>query len=266
MNEAQNLLVKRGRNMECGIKRNQNRRQQRMMPLADSLRELQELGSAVDLSVATAGSRSCNLEIQQSGCIYDSKFFELENGRTGCMMDLDCYVHTSSPIHIVDVELRFPWKSKDHLFQWLTPHEVIAKNRGDKSTSSYKVYRFPGKSGLELPAEDVINGRLLEKKMLPARHPICGWLLATGGSMPARMLNGGWIDASLVITTWGYTELCQPIRLWTERLERRRRSALRTYDLFENRIEARVLDNTVQTRLAKSVVSKLGGGQQHAGD
>ena len=252
--------------MNCGIVRNQNSSMRRLTPLTDSLRELQQLGCPVDLSVAMVEARPCNLEVQQSGCIYDSEFFELEDGRTGLMMDLGFYNYTWRPFHILDVDLRFPWKSKAHLFEWLTPHEVSAKNRGDQSTSSYEVYRFPGKNGLELPAGDVINSRLLEKKMLPARRPICGWLLATGGLMPRHLLNGGWIDVRLVITTWDHTEFCQPIRLWTERLERRHRSALRTHDLFENRIEGRLLENTVQTRPSKSAAPKVGGGQQQAGD
>jgi hypothetical protein len=264
MNEKRRFHTKGKSEMGSGILRNQNKYQRRFMPLADSLREFAEMGSPVDLSVATEEFRYLKVEIQQSGGIHDSKVFELEDGRTGWMLDLEIYIHTWRPIYLVEVELKLPWKTNDYLFEWLTPLKITAKNRGEKAISSYEIYRFPGKSGLELPAEDVINNRLFEKKMLPARRRICGWLLATGGPMPRNLLNGGWIEPRLVITASDHTEFRQPIQLWTERLERRARRAPRTIDLFGNRIAGRVLENTLQTRPSKSAVSKLGGGQQQA--
>ena len=67
--------------MDSGTRRNQNRTRQRIMSLRDSLRELAELGSPVDLSVATEESRPCKLEIQQVGGMHESRLFELEDGR-----------------------------------------------------------------------------------------------------------------------------------------------------------------------------------------
>ena len=82
--------------------------------------------------------------------------------------------------------------------------------------------------------------------------------LIAGGRMPSDLFHGGWIDAGVVITTWGHAEFCKPIRLWTERLGRKRRSAPRTLDLLGNLIQERALENTLQTRPSKSVVAKLG--------
>ena len=61
--------------MTTGIIRNQNRHQERTLRLADSLRELNEHGSPVDLSVATEESCRGKLEIQQSGGAHDSNVF-----------------------------------------------------------------------------------------------------------------------------------------------------------------------------------------------
>jgi hypothetical protein len=238
--------------MNSGIRKDQSHSQQRMMPLAESLRELQELGCPVDVSVATAQSPYSYVAIQQSGCIHDSKVFELEDGRTGWMVDLEICNLTSRSVYIVQVDLRFPWE--DDSIEWLIPHTIKAKNRGDKAASSYEVYRFPGKYGLELPAEDVINNRLLEKKILPARHPISGWLLATGGLMPRNLLNGGWVESRLVLTVSDHTQFCQPIRLWSERLERKRRSTPRTHDVFGKRIQGHIFENILQTRPLNSSV------------
>jgi hypothetical protein len=221
------------------------------------------LGSPVDLSVATQEFRSPEVEIWQSGGVNDSYVFELEDGRIACILDAGVCTHTSKPIYIEDVELRMPWKST---FQWLTPHKVTSRNRRGAATSSYEEYRFPGRNGPELDSKDVINHVLIERKILPARRPICGWLLAIGDLMPRHLFRGGWIDAVLVITTSDHTEFCEPIHLWIERSERRRRSAPRTLDLFGNRIDGQVLESTLQARPSKSAVSKLGGGQQQASD
>jgi len=74
--------------MDCGIIRTRNRSNERTMPLADSLRELQELGCPVDLSVAMVEPRSCKLEIQQ-GEPQDSKIFDLEDGRVKSIGSLE---------------------------------------------------------------------------------------------------------------------------------------------------------------------------------
>jgi hypothetical protein len=256
MYEAKKTLSKKEACMDSGIIRKQNEPQRRMMPLAHSLGELAKLGSPVDLSVAREEPLFCKVGIQQLGGIHESMIFELKDGRFGCMMDLELCNHTPRSIHHADMKLQLPWKSRDHSLEWLTPREIIAKNSRGATISRYQVYRFPGKNALELPAEDVINDAVVEKKMLPARRPVSGWLLAIGGLMPRHLFHGGWIDAVLVITASDHTELRKPIRLWTERLERKHRSTPRTVDLFGNRtIEGRVLENTLQSRRPKPAVA-----------
>ena len=112
----------------------------------------------------------------------------------------------------------------------------------------------------------MINNAVVEKKMLPARRLVSGWLLAIGGVMPRDLLNGGWIDALLVITASDHTEFCQPIQLWTERLERRRQSAPRTLDLFGNRIAGRILRKYSSNSAAEISGFEAGNGQQQVSD
>ena len=81
--------------MYSGIIKSQNRHQERTAPLADSLRELQELGCPVDISVGREEFRLSKLEIQQSGGAHDSNVFELEDGRFAFMLDLELYNHAS---------------------------------------------------------------------------------------------------------------------------------------------------------------------------
>jgi len=226
------------------------------MSLRDSLRELAELGSPVDLSVATEESRRCKLEIQQVGGIHESRLFELEDGRIAYMVDLEVCNHTSRPIHIEDIELRLPWKDKDHL-EWLIPHTVAVKDRKNRTTISYEEYRFPGKNGLELPADTVINRTLTERKIVPPRRPVCGWLLAIGGMMARDLFFGGWVDAILVIRTRDRTEFSEPLCFWSDRLEHRR-PALRIRDVYGTLIGKGLFEGTRESRLTKSAVSNVG--------
>lgn len=193
--------------------------QERTISLSDSLRELAELGSPVDSSVA-ANSRPSRLEIEQTGGVAESKVFELENGRMGYMIDLSIVYQASRPAYISDVELRLPWADQDNCFEWLRPHEVALTNR-QKKTVRFEEYKFPGKCGLEIELDEVINRTLIEKKVLPPRRPISGWLLAIGGLMPAHLFHGGWINAEVVITTSDQAQYIEPICLWTDCLNAR---------------------------------------------
>jgi len=142
--------------MDCGIIRTRNRSNERTMPLADSLRELQELGCPVDLSVAMVEPRSCKLEIQQ-GEPQDSKIFDLEDGRFAFMFYVELYYHKSRPMHIADIEMRWPWQNAGYALHWLTLRTVTVKNRQNSESSSCQEYRFPGNHGWVFEADDVIN-------------------------------------------------------------------------------------------------------------
>jgi hypothetical protein len=224
--------LRREEKMNLRIRRNDSRSRQRITSLGESLKEFATLGSPVDLSVVTEETRMCKLEIQQVGGIHDSMVFQLKDGRIAYMVDLEVCNHTSKPIHIADVDLRFPWKDEDHPLQWLVARRISTKNGQDRTTAGYLEYRFPGKNGLELSSDVVINHTLVERKILPPRCPVGGYLLAIGGRMPRDLFHGGWVNASLVISTLDRAEFCESIQLWTDRPNQKQRP-VRACDLHE---------------------------------
>jgi hypothetical protein len=208
----------------------------RIMRLEDSLRELAKSGSPVDMAVVAEESAGERLEIEQFGNPEDNRIFELEDGRTGYMLTVCVTNQTSKSMYIDDVELRLPWEER--LFEWLLPHTANFKDRKKNKTSSYEQYKFPGKNGLELPAEDVINHVLTQGTRLLARRPARGWLLATGGPMPNDLLQGAQINSTLVITTSDHVKHGNQILLWIERLQTRPTRPERTSSLFERPVVA----------------------------
>ncbi len=211
----------------------------RIMSLQSSLEELAELGSPVDLSIVKTQSEHLGLEIEQANGVHDSRIFQLENGRVGYMLDLVITNQTSRPIYVIDRELRTPWE--DDLFDWLTPQERTIQYRSRKPDKSYELYRFTGRNGLELPANEVINEALTEGKCLSPRRPIRGWLLAMGGTMPVTLQQGQWTDVNLVITASDHVEHTKKIRLWTERLEVRPKLVRRSSSLYDDPIRGAVI-------------------------
>lgn len=201
------------------------------MSLGHSLKELANLGSPVDLAVAAIESASDQLEIEQSGNSEDNKIFELEDGRTAYMFSVGLTNQTSKSIYIDEVALLLPWEQG--LIEWLPPHTITYKDRKKTKASSYEQYRFPGRNGLELPTEGVINHALTPGARLFARRPVRGWLLATGGLMPKGLLQGAEINSTLVITTSDHLEHRKEIVLWGERLQNRPTRRNRTSSLFE---------------------------------
>jgi hypothetical protein len=124
----------------------------------------------------------------------------------------------SRTIDLIDVELQPPWEGSR--FQWLTPVEV--KSQGQGKPRSYRVYRFPGKHGLQLEYCDVLNHHLLERRKLPGKRRLEGWLLGVGGLMPAWLRHGQWLDMTFTIIGADRTEYARKICLWTERLYSRK--------------------------------------------
>jgi len=191
-------------------------RERRINSFRDSLQELSQLGSPVDLAVATQQLRSRGLEIEQSG---ESPIFELANGRIGYMLDICLVNQTSRAMYLLDLELLLPWDEK--LFDWLQPETRKIKNYKERSSWDCKQYRFPGRAGLDLPFEQVINHELTPNQRLPSYRPISGWLLGIGGLMHPSLFHGGQIAATLVITTSDHAEHPAPILFCVERLERK---------------------------------------------
>jgi hypothetical protein len=208
----------------------------RITALEDSLKELAELGSPLDLAVEMPEFPSCHLEIEQSGNPEDNKIFELEDGRTAYMFCVGLTNQTSKSMYIDDVDLLSPWEPG--LIEWLPPHTITYKDRKKTKASSYEQYRFPGRNGLELPFEEVINRALTPGARLFTRRPVRGWLLATGGLMPKGLLQGAEINSTLVITTSDHLEHRKEIVLWGERLQNRPTHRNRTSSLFERPAKA----------------------------
>ena len=188
----------------------------RFSSLKESLLELSQFGSPVDLELAQEEPRCRRLEIEQSG---DSRIFELENGRLGYMLEVWIANQTSRPIFPIDVDLSLPWQEGP--IEWLQPCTMTFTNRKQRKNWSFEQYRFPGKAGQELPFDEVINHQLMPGRSLPPRRPISGWLLALGGLMPPHLFHGGEIEATLVVITSDNVEHPAPILFRTERLERR---------------------------------------------
>ena len=188
------------------------------MSLRDSLSELARWGSPVDLAVAETQSDVSGLEIDQVG---DSHILELENRRVGYLLDVCITNLTSSAMYVADLELRVPWDQR--IFEWLVPQTISGRNLKSQRPYSYEQYKFPGKSGFDLPIDEVINTELTFGKRLLQRSPLSGWLLATGGPMPCDLFHGGMVDLTIVLTTTDHAEYSGTIQAWTERLVHNRR-------------------------------------------
>jgi len=184
--------------------------------LRTSLEELARFGSPVDLSVATRLAESENVEIAQVGGIYDSSIFELPDGRIACVAGIAVTNQTSRTMYVEDVELRTSWG--DSQWDWLQPQRYDSEGRA-KGDYSYVEYRFPGKCGLHLEYKQVINHVFLERRSLPSRRPLEGFLLGIGGLMPAELRHGQWLKLTLAIIGSDHTEYASAIHLRTERLE-----------------------------------------------
>jgi hypothetical protein len=191
--------------------------------------ELMRAGSPVDLSVATKQVERQKVEIEQRGGIYDSAVFELEDGRVGLRADIAVTNQTARTLDVVDIELLAAgWDSR---WDWLRPQRINFQGRANRDCVQ-AMYIFPGKCGLQLECDQVINDTLLERRRLPSKRPLEGWLLAIGGRMPATLRHGQWLDMSLVITGSDHAEYAETLRLWTERLDPRPRALRPPMNLF----------------------------------
>ncbi len=179
------------------------------------LEALARTGSPVDMSVADDAEEPRQVEIKQVGAVCDSKLFELESGRLGFMVNLAITNQTSRTIETVQIELRSTLI--DASFQWLTPLTFRLRKRNG-SDAEYRAYQFPGRCGLQLPYDEVLNHKLVEHGLLRSRRRLEGWLLGIGGLMPAELMHGQSQDLTLVIVGSDHSEHTEKIHVWTERL------------------------------------------------
>lgn len=186
--------------------------------LKASLEELERFGCPVDLSVAVTGVENDRVEIEQVGGMIESHIFELEDGRVACMADISIVNQRTRTIDVMDVKLRAPWD--DSLFEWLTPLQVRSESRANRGRS-YLVYQFPGDHGLRFEYGEVINHFLLDRRKLPGKRRLEGWLLGIGGLMPAKLRHGQWHDFLFTIVASDDSEYSTTLCLWTERVATR---------------------------------------------
>ncbi len=133
------------------------------------------------------------VEIEQVGGCIESCLFELKDGGVAYIADIAITNQTSRTIDLIDLELRTPWDDK--LFRWLLPVEI---HTGAKRDQSYSIYRFPG-GGPEFAYKDVINHHLVERKTLPGKRRLAGWLLGIGGFMPDSLVHGQLLKSGLTV-------------------------------------------------------------------
>jgi hypothetical protein len=211
------------------------RKTQDSVRLGADLRELAASGSTVDCSVARIPEENTEVEICQVGGVHESTAFELRDGRTGYIMDLEITNQTSKTIYCSQTELRMQWE--DALFDWLPdPKETgrtvscfVRKNgRRERVDFASESYCFSGGTQLEYPRDLVLNHILLKGCALQPSCPLKGLLLAIGGPMPDDLRHGQWLEPTLALTASNHREYTAPIQLWTERLEVDRKRATRT--------------------------------------
>ena len=201
--------------------------------LKASLEELARLGSPVDLSVAGTEVEDEDVEIEQLGGIPESHIFSLEDRRVGLIAPIAVTTHRTRPFPVIDVEARTPWDNRR--FEWLLPCDVKFQTHRKRNGSAL-VYRFPG-PGPEFGYDEVINAPLLERKKLPGKCRLEGWLLGIGGLMPAGLRHGQLVDMHLTIIGSDHAEYSTTICLWTERLLARPRIVKPRTSIFAKLVE-----------------------------
>lgn len=182
--------------------------------LKASLEELARFGCPVDPSVAVTEVENEDVEIDQVGWIHASHIFQMADRRVGCMFYIAVTNQRARTIDVIDVEARTPWDNRR--LEWLLPSHVKFQT-AKKRDCSPLVYRFPG-SGPEFGFDEVVNRYLVERRKLPGRCRLEGWLLGIGGLMPDNLVHGDWLYIPLKIIGADHAEYSTKIHLWTERL------------------------------------------------
>ena len=193
--------------------------------LRASLNELLQAGCPVDPSVAPepAGPLAQEkLEIEQFGGPLETAIFELDNGRTGLRATIAITNHSSRPIDLREV--RVSALGDPYGWDWLTPQSVPCRDKKFRK-SSYQAYVFPGKNGLQLPDKEVLNNILFERRRVPAKRQLEGWLLGIGGPFPQDLPKGKLLQLSLVLVAADHTKYTTKLHFFIERLEARTQPA-----------------------------------------
>ena len=210
--------------------------------LGADLCDLAAAGSMVDCSVAPTLEENAEVEIRLVGGVHESMVFELPDGRSGYILDLEIINQTSKTIYCLpETELRMPWE--DALFDWLPDPKETGRTfsyfrrqrngRSERVEATYESYCFPGGAQLEYTRDLVLNHILLKGCTLRPGCPLTGLLLATGGPMPHDLRHGQWLEPTLALIASNHREYTAQIQLWTERLEVDQKMATRTPNLYQ---------------------------------
>jgi hypothetical protein len=167
------------------------------------IRDMAAVGVPVDISVVEV-----DVEIEQIGGVNDSMIFDLPDGRTGCVIDLNIIDQTSKSIRCRDVELQSAWTAWG--FEWLSDP---LESGGDPFN-----YRFPGKGAPEMPRDQVLNHVLLCHGILTPGCPMEGCLLGIGDPKPKALIAGAYVDFTLTITGHDHNRYAETISLWVDPL------------------------------------------------
>lgn len=176
--------------------------------------------------------RACTYEcmyiehFDEVGSVYGSTLFELPNGRSGYILDLEIVNQSPRTIYGSGPPvLRFPWE--DSFFDWLpdpkeTPRRFSyfrTKRNGhrERVDAISDSYCFPGGAQLEYPRRQVLNRILLEHFTLTPGRPLYGLLLGIGSAMPAELRHGQWLETTLSFCSSKHLEHTATISLWIDR-------------------------------------------------
>lgn len=230
------------------------RRTQDSVRLGARLRDLAAAGSTLDCSVATTLEENAEVEIRLVGGVHESMVFELPDGRSGYILDLEIINQTSKTIYCLpETELRMPWE--DALFDWLPDPKETGRTfsyfrrqrngRSERVEATYESYCFPGGAQLEYTRDLVLNHILLKGCALRPRCPLNGLLLATGGPMPHDLRHGQWLKPTLALIASDHREYTAEIQLWTDRLEVDQQRTVRTPNLYRDPLGFEVVNPVV---------------------
>lgn len=120
----------------------------------------------------------------------------------------------SRTIQVSDVELRAPWREMPRRF--LSPVTISVPVRS-KAKRSHRAYKFPVDPPLHLEVGEVVNYVLMQRKKIPGKTIVDGFLLAIGGKLPPGLRAGQQAELTLTIMTGSQSEYSTNLVAFVER-------------------------------------------------
>lgn len=188
----------------------------------DLIRKLEDAGVITE-DPAITHPTSPGLQICQVGGVVESSAFDLDGGHgTGFMLALHVAVALPT-FRIWGWRLDLPWEELQ--IQWLMdPREQVPPD---------EMYQVPGRAGLRIPRDEVIN----HHRLLRPGYSLDGWLIGWGfESIPDTYGHAEIIKASLVLVDEMGRDFPTPVELWADRwakINRQKRKKSTRPGLFE---------------------------------